>query len=41
VRASALGDLLLDLIVSLDGPVAPDTDAFGRAFVGAGVGVVA
>ena len=37
----SLGDLLLDVIVRLDGPVAPDTDAFDRTFVGARVEVVA
>ena len=41
MRISALGDLLLDVIVRLDGPVAPDTDAFGRTFVSARVEVVA
>ena len=32
----ALGDLLLDVVVRLDGPIAPDTDAYGRTLVGAG-----
>jgi len=32
VRVSALGGLLLD-VTCLDGPVAPEIDAFGRAFV--------
>ena len=32
----ALGDLLLDVIVRLDGPVAPDTDTYGSTRVGAG-----
>ena len=32
----ALGDLLLDVIVRLDGPIAIDTDAYGRTRVGAG-----
>jgi sugar/nucleoside kinase (ribokinase family) len=32
----ALGDLLLDVIVRLDDPIAPDTDAYGRTHVGAG-----
>ena len=41
MHASALGDLLLDLIVRVDSPVAPDTDAFGREFVGARTEVVA
>ena len=31
-----LGDLLLDVIVRLDEPIAPDTDAYGRTHVGAG-----
>ena len=31
-----LGDLLLDVIVRLDGPIATDTDAYGRTRVGAG-----
>jgi ribokinase len=31
-----LGDLLLDVIVRLDGPIAADTDAYGRTRVGAG-----
>jgi sugar/nucleoside kinase (ribokinase family) len=31
-----LGDLLLDVIVRLDGPVAADTDTYGRTRVGAG-----
>ena len=32
----ALGDLLLDVVVRLDGPIAPDTDTYGRTRVGAG-----
>ena len=32
----ALGDLLLDVVVRLDGPVADDSDAYGRTHVGAG-----
>jgi sugar/nucleoside kinase (ribokinase family) len=32
----ALGDLLLDVIVRLDGPIAEDTDTYGRTLVGAG-----
>lgn len=32
----ALGDLLLDVIVRLDGPIAGDTDTYGRTRVGAG-----
>jgi sugar/nucleoside kinase (ribokinase family) len=32
----ALGDLLLDVIVRLDGPIAPDTDTYGSTRVGAG-----
>jgi ribokinase len=32
----ALGDLLLDVIVRLDGPIAEDTDTYGRTRVGAG-----
>jgi sugar/nucleoside kinase (ribokinase family) len=31
-----LGDLLLDVIVRLDGPIAEDTDTYGRTQVGAG-----
>jgi ribokinase len=31
-----LGDLLLDVIVRLDGPIAGDTDTYGRTCVGAG-----
>jgi sugar/nucleoside kinase (ribokinase family) len=31
-----LGDLLLDVVVRLDGPIARDTDAYGRTHVGAG-----
>jgi len=31
-----LGDLLLDVIVRLDGPIARDTDTYGRTRVGAG-----
>ncbi|MBW3592087.1 MAG: carbohydrate kinase family protein, partial [Actinobacteria bacterium] len=31
-----IGDLLLDVIVRLDGPIAPDTDTYGRTSVGAG-----
>ena len=31
-----LGDLLLDVIVRLDGPIAEDTDTYGRTSVGAG-----
>jgi sugar/nucleoside kinase (ribokinase family) len=32
----ALGDLLLDVIARLDGPIAEDTDTYGRTRVGAG-----
>lgn len=32
----ALGDVLLDVIVRLDGPISADTDAYGRTRVGAG-----
>jgi sugar/nucleoside kinase (ribokinase family) len=32
----ALGDLLLDVIVRLEEPIAPDTDAYGHTRVGAG-----
>lgn len=32
----ALGDLLLDVIVRLDGQIAPDTDTYGETRVGAG-----
>jgi sugar/nucleoside kinase (ribokinase family) len=31
-----LGDLLLDVVVRLDGPIAADTDTYGRTRVGAG-----
>jgi sugar/nucleoside kinase (ribokinase family) len=31
-----LGDLLLDVVVRLDGPIAEDTDTYGRTKVGAG-----
>ena len=31
-----VGDLLLDVIVRLDGPIAVDTDTYGRTHVGAG-----
>jgi ribokinase len=31
-----IGDLLLDVIVRLEGPIATDTDAYGRTHVGAG-----
>jgi sugar/nucleoside kinase (ribokinase family) len=31
-----IGDLLLDVVVRLDGPIAADTDTFGRTRVGAG-----
>jgi sugar/nucleoside kinase (ribokinase family) len=31
-----LGDLLLDVIVRVDGPIAEDTDTYGRTRVGAG-----
>ena len=32
----AVGDLLLDVIVRLDGPIAADTDTYGQTSVGAG-----
>jgi sugar/nucleoside kinase (ribokinase family) len=32
----AIGDLLLDVIVRLDGPIQPDTDTYGRTRVGVG-----
>src|SRR5919109_1600734 len=32
----ALGDLLLDVVVRLDAPIAEDTDTYGRTRVGAG-----
>jgi ribokinase len=32
----ALGDVLLDVVVRLDGPIEADTDTFGRAHVGPG-----
>ena len=31
----ALGDLLLDVVVRLDGPIAEDTDTYGRTRVSA------
>jgi ribokinase len=31
-----VGDLLLDVIVRLEGPIATDTDAYGRTHIGAG-----
>ena len=36
MRIVTLGDLLLDVIVRLDGPIAGDTDTYGRTRVGAG-----
>jgi sugar/nucleoside kinase (ribokinase family) len=36
VLVCTLGDLLLDVIVRLDGPIAADTDVYGRTRVGAG-----
>ena len=36
MRICAIGDLLLDVIVRLDGPIAADTDTYGRTSVGAG-----
>jgi ribokinase len=36
VLVCTLGDLLLDVIVRLDGPIAADTDTYGRTRVGAG-----
>jgi len=36
LRICALGDLLLDVIVRLRGPIAPDTDTYGSTRVGAG-----
>ncbi len=36
MRVCALGDLLLDVIVRLEGPIALDTDTYGRTRVGAG-----
>ena len=32
----AIGDALLDVVVRLEGPIAPDTDTYGRTRVGAG-----
>jgi ribokinase len=32
----AVGDLLLDVVVRLDAPIAPDTDTYGQTSVGAG-----
>lgn len=36
MRVCAIGDLLLDVIVRLDGPIGTDTDTYGRTSVGAG-----
>jgi sugar/nucleoside kinase (ribokinase family) len=36
VLVCTLGDLLLDVIVRVDGPIAADTDTYGRTSVGAG-----
>jgi len=36
VLVCTLGDALLDVVVRLDGPIAPDTDAYGVSRVGAG-----
>jgi sugar/nucleoside kinase (ribokinase family) len=36
VLVCTLGDALLDVVVRLDGPIATDTDAYGRTRVGAG-----
>jgi ribokinase len=36
VLVCSVGDLLLDVIVRLDGPIAADTDTYGRTRVGAG-----
>jgi ribokinase len=36
VLVCTLGDVLLDVVVRLDEPIAPDTDAYGRTRVGAG-----
>jgi sugar/nucleoside kinase (ribokinase family) len=36
VLVCCVGDLLLDVIVRLDGPIAADTDTYGRTRVGAG-----
>jgi sugar/nucleoside kinase (ribokinase family) len=36
VRVCAVGDLLLDVIVRLDAPIAADTDTYGQTRVGAG-----
>jgi ribokinase len=36
VRVCALGDLLLDVVVRLEGPIEADTDTYGRTRVGAG-----
>ena len=36
MRICALGDLLLDVIVRLESPIAEDADAYGQTWVGAG-----
>lgn len=36
MRICAIGDLLLDVVVRLDRPIAPDTDTYGETSVGAG-----
>jgi sugar/nucleoside kinase (ribokinase family) len=36
VLVCTLGDLLLDVVVRLDGPIAEDADTYGRVHVGAG-----
>jgi sugar/nucleoside kinase (ribokinase family) len=36
MRICAIGDLLLDVVVRLEGPIAADTDTYGRTAVGAG-----
>lgn len=35
-RVCVVGDVLLDVVVKLDGPIRPDTDTYGRISVGAG-----
>jgi len=36
VNVSTIGDLLVDVIVRIDGPIAPDTDTFGEIEIRAG-----
>lgn len=36
LRVCVVGDILLDVVVRLDGLIQPDTDTYGHAVVGAG-----